>query len=218
VAVDQERFADRHEAGRALGDRLAERPRDGAVVLGLPRGGVVVAAEVAAVLHLPLDVLVVRKLGVPRQPELAMGAVATAGDAVETVRLGDVVAGAHVTGEVFEQVRQVQVRELLRRQAALRAGRPAPPLRGRPVLLVDDGLATGATMRAAVAAVRAAGVAAVTVAVPVGSPRAAEGLRPAVDELVCLRCPRWFRSVGQLYRDFAETGDDEVRAALRTGQ
>jgi putative phosphoribosyl transferase len=183
-------------------------------VLGLPRGGVVVAAEVARALNAPLDVLVVRKLGVPGQPELAMGAVAAAGKHVETVRVREIIDRAKVDEAAFADVRDSELRELRRREAAYRAGRPPLDLRGRQVLIVDDGLATGATARAAVAAVRAQGASWVGVAVPAGSPRAIGRLRPEVDELVCLRAPHGFSSVGRLYRDFAPTGDDEVRQAL----
>jgi putative phosphoribosyl transferase len=210
-------FADRRDAGRALAARLLRGARPAAVVLGLPRGGAVVAAEVAAALHAPLDVLVVRKLGVPGQPELAMGAVAAAGDHVETVRIEDRVTAARTDDQAFARVRDAEVAELHRREDAYRHGRPPPEVSGRCVILVDDGLATGATVRAAVAALRAQGAAAVTVAVPVGSPRAVRLLRPEVDELVCLRSPRDFTSVGRCYRDFAPTSDEEVRACLTPG-
>ena len=208
-------FADRRDAGRVLAACLAGAVRPGVFVLGLPRGGAVVAAEVAAVLAAPLDVLVVRKLGVPWQPELAMGAVAAAGDEVETIRIDDVVQEARIDDEVFSRIRDAEVAELHRRQLAYRDGRPPPDVRGRPVILVDDGLATGATMRAAVAAVRGEGVTAVTVAVPAGSPRAVHRLLGEADEVVCLRTPPDFGSVGRCYRDFAPTSDDEVRACLR---
>jgi predicted phosphoribosyltransferase len=210
------RFADRRAAGQALGERLsAEGGRGGdTVVLGLPRGGVLVAAGVAAALAAPLDVLVVRKLGLPWQPELAMGAIAAVGDAVETVRVSTVLAAAGVDPETFETVRQQELVELRRRESAYRDGRPAVPVAGRSVIVVDDGLATGATMRAAVVAVRAQGPSDVTAAVPVGSPTACSALADAVDELICLSAPRGFRAVGQAYADFTETSDAEVRAAL----
>ena len=208
------RFADRRAAGRALGERLAGAVSGDAVVLGLPRGGVVVAAEVASVLEVPLDVLVVRKLGLPWQPELAMGAIAGAGPTVETVRVDSVLATAAVAPAVFEEVRQRELTELRRRESAYRGGRPPVPLTGRPVVVVDDGLATGATMRAAVLAVRRQEPLGVTVAVPVGSPRACEDLAADVEEVLCLLAPNSFRAVGQAYADFAETTDEEVRAAL----
>jgi predicted phosphoribosyltransferase len=205
-------FADRKAAGRALGERLAAVPRDDVVVLGLPRGGVVVAAEVAARLGAPLDVLVVRKIGLPGRPELAMGAVAGLADALETVRTEDVAAG--VEPAAFERVRTAELQELRRREQAYRGGRPPVDVGDRPVVLADDGLATGATMRAAVAAAGRAGAGPLTVAVPVGSPRACARLRTEVDEVVCLWAPPAFRAVQQGYADFAPTSDDEVRAAL----
>jgi putative phosphoribosyl transferase len=175
---------------------------------------VLVAAEVAAALQAPLDVLVVRKLGLPWQPELAMGAIAAAGGAVETVRIAGVLATAQVGEETFAEVRGRELIELRRRDAAYRGDRPAVPLTGRDVVLVDDGLATGATMQAAVAAVRHQQPRRIVVAVPIGSPRACSSLEPDVDELVCLEAPRAFRAVGQGYADFGETSDDEVRAVL----
>ncbi len=209
------RFADRRAAGRALGERLVDDLKEtDAVVLGLPRGGVVVAAEVATALAAPLDVLVVRKLGLPWQPELAMGAIAAVGDAVETVRTEAVLAAVHVDEETFAAVRDEELVELRRRERAYRGDRPPIALAGRTVVLVDDGLATGSTMRAAVVAVRRSEPAGVVVAVPVGSPSACAALAPEVDDLVCLEAPRGFRAVGQAYADFTAIGDDEVRAAL----
>jgi putative phosphoribosyl transferase len=218
------RFADREDAGRALGARLAadrdarkdaekDGPRD-TVVLGLPRGGVIVAVEVAAALDAPLDVLVVRKLGLPWQPELAMGAIAAVGDVVETVRVPTVLDAAQVREESFDEVRRNELLELRRREAAYRDGRPALPVTGRSVVLVDDGLATGATMRAAVVAVRRQDPARVVVAVPIASPTALEALAAEADETVCLSAPRGFRAVGQGYEDFGQTVDEEVRRAL----
>ena len=210
------RFADRRAAGQALGERLSAEgiPRGDTVVLGLPRGGVLVAAGVAAALAAPLDVLVVRKLGLPWQPELAMGAIAAVGDAVETVRVGTVLAAAGVDPETFERVRQQELEELRRRETAYRDGRPPVAVAGTYVIVVDDGLATGATMRAAVVAVRRQAPLSITAAVPVGSPSACSALAEVVDDLVCLSTPRGFRAVGQAYRDFTETSDAEVRAAL----
>lgn len=210
-------FADRRDAGQSLARHLASVPGE-VVVLGLPRGGVIVAVEVASVLRVPLDVLVVRKLGLPGQPELAMGAIAAVGDRVETVCVDAVLDSAGVQPGAFEEVRRRELAEVRRREAAYRGGRPAVPLTGRSVVLVDDGLATGATMRAAVVAVRAQAPGRITVAVPVGSPRACEALIPEVDELHCLVSPRSFRAVGQAYQDFAATEDDEVRDALADGR
>ena len=210
------RYADRQAAGSALGERLsAAPPRPGdTVVLGLPRGGVLVAAGVARALGAPLDVLVVRKLGLPWQPELAMGAIAAVGDAVETVRVESVLAAANVDAETFEAVRERELQELRRREEAYRGGRSPVAVTGRTVVVVDDGLATGATMRAAVVAVRRQRPRAVLAAVPIGSPTACSALADDVDELVCLAAPARFRAVGQAYADFSETPDAEVRAAL----
>src|SRR3954454_17252165 len=212
-------FADRRDAGRALGAALVERLGEApaVVVLGLPRGGVVVAAEVAAALGAPLDVVAVRKLGLPWQPELAMGAIAAAGDAVEAVRTEQVLARADVDPESFEAVRRRELTELRRREQAYRGIRPPVPLTGRTVVVVDDGLATGATMRAAVAAVRRSHPARVLVAVPVGSPNTCKALATAVDDVVCLWAPASFSAVGQGYDEFGATSDDEVREALATG-
>jgi putative phosphoribosyl transferase len=209
-------FADRQQAGRELGAALAGRPAVGrpAVVLGLPRGGVVVAAEVAAVLDAPLDVVVVRKLGLPGQPELAMGAIAALAGALETVRTEDVLSRAGVDAATFAAVRGRELAELRRREAAYRAVRPEVPLAGRTAVLVDDGLATGATMRAAVAVVRHGGPAGVVVAVPAGAPVPCAAIGADVDDLVCLLSPRPFSSVGRSFVDFAPTGDDAVHALL----
>jgi predicted phosphoribosyltransferase len=208
------RFADRRDAGRVLGERLAAGHRGNVVVLGLPRGGVVVAAEVATALRAPLDVLVVRKLGLPWQPELAMGAIAAVGDDVETVRSRPVLDLVQVDEDAFAAVRERELTELRRREATYRGDRPAVPLTGRAVLLVDDGLATGSTMRAAVVAVRRSRPDRITVAVPIGSPTACAALAGEVDELVCLTAPAGFRAVGQGYDDFAATTDAEVAEAL----
>ncbi|UOY00996.1 phosphoribosyltransferase [Blastococcus sp. PRF04-17] len=214
--MSAQRFADRQAAGRALGERLATSLAGGSgvVVLGLPRGGVVVAAEVAGALGAALDVLVVRKLGLPWQPELAMGAIAAVGGAVETVRVDAVLRSAAVDDETFERVRARELAELRRREASYRGERAAADVQGRVVVVVDDGLATGATMRAAVVALRRQRPARLVAAVPVGSPSALAALRDDVDEVVCLSAPRSFRAVGQGYADFAETSDAEVRAAL----
>ena len=207
-------FADRRAAGRALGEHLAGQGLTDPLVLGLPRGGVVVAAEVAAALAAPLDVLVVRKLGLPGQPELAMGAIAAIGDVIQTVRVESVLAAVGVDAAVFEEVGRRELVELRRRESAYREDRLPVAVTARSVVLVDDGLATGATMHAAVVAVRAGAPAVVVVAVPVGSPRASAALEPLVDAVVCLVAPRSFRAVGQAYADFGQTTDDEVRAAL----
>ena len=206
------RFADRADAGRRLGQALVGRwPGQPVVVLGLPRGGVPVAAEVATALRAPLDVLVVRKLGVPWQPELAMGAVAGGG-----VRFVDpaVVRQLAVPADQVEAVTRRELAELERRERAYRGDRPPAPVAGRVVVLVDDGLATGASVRAAVQAVRAAGPARVVVAVPVGAPQGCRALREVADEVVCLEEPDRFVAVGAWYDDFGQTADDEVRRLL----
>ncbi|MCV2490436.1 phosphoribosyltransferase family protein [Geodermatophilus sp. YIM 151500] len=213
--MSAKRFADRREAGRLLARALTPPPPGPIVVLGLPRGGVVVAAEVADALDAPLDVLVVRKLGLPWQPELAMGAIAAVGDTVETVETEAVLSRVRIAYDTFAAVRDDELVELRRREEAYRGGRPPLDVAGRAVVLVDDGLATGSTMRAAVAAVRRQGPASLTVAVPVGSPRVCGELEPEVDRILCLEAPRSFRAVGQAYDDFGETSDDEVVAALR---
>ena len=207
-------FADRVDAGRHLAAALGHLAGTDVVVLGLPRGGVPVAAEVARALHAPLDVLVVRKLGLPWQPELAMGAVAGVGGSLEEVRNESVIRHSHVSDEVLAQVRTREVAELHRRESAYRGDRPPVDVRGRTVVVVDDGLATGSTMLAAVAAVHEQSPAAVVAAVPVGSRSTCARLRREVDEVVCVWTPIGFRAVGQAYDDFRATSDDEVRAAL----
>lgn len=208
----ERRFADRAEAGRALAQALeARRGAADTIVLGLPRGGLPVAYEVAVALDLPLDVLVVRKLGLPWQPELAMGAIASGGALVvndEVVRHLD---GRH---DAFEDVRRREQAELARRERDYRGDRPPLAMRGRTGILVDDGLATGATMEAAVRALRALGTLAVVVAVPVAAREARTRIAAVADEVVCLATPMLFSSVGQWYRDFGQTSDEEVRELL----
>ena len=211
------RYADRRDAGRVLAAALAGQADADALVLGLPRGGVVVAAEVAAALGAELDVLVVRKLGLPGHPELAMGAIAAVGDAVETVWVRRVLDRAAPDEADVAAVRDREAAELRRRTAAYRGDRPAPGVAGRHVLLVDDGLATGATMRVAVQALRASRPGRLTVAVPIGPPEVVAELSADVDALVCPAAPADFRSVGQAYADFGETSDVEVADALRRG-
>ncbi len=205
-------FQDRADAGRKLAGRLSRYAgRDDVIVLGLPRGGVPVAYEVARVLGAPLDVCVVRKLGVPGHEELAMGAISFGGvrvlnpTAVETLGIGE---------ELLDAVTRRELRELERRQLAYRGGRPPPDITGRTVLLVDDGLATGSTMQAAVSAVRGLRPASVVVAVPVAAPDICRGFRALADDVVCVDTPRPFFGVGLWYRDFSQTSDDEVKALL----
>lgn len=206
-------FADRADAGRRLGAALTTeyRGRSDTLVLGLPRGGVVVAAEVARVLDLPMDALVVRKVGVPGFPELALGAVVADGDPVlnpEVLRAEGL--GSEVVARLVEAERAVCVE----REARYRAGRPPLDVEGRTVLIVDDGLATGATMRAAVAALRPQRPAAIVVAVPVGPRETLELLEREADRVVCLERPLMFRAVGWAFDDFEQTTDAEVVAAL----
>lgn len=185
--------------------------RGDVIVLGLARGGVVVAGEVAAALDAPLDVMVVRKLGVPRQEELAMGAVASGGVLVLNEAM---VRRLGIAREAVDAAIGVERRELARRELAYRGDRPPPELDGRIVLLVDDGLATGSTMLAAVAAVRRARPAGVIVAAPVGALETCEALRGEADRVVCAITPDPFVGVGMWYEDFRQTSDDEVRGAL----
>jgi erythromycin esterase-like protein/predicted phosphoribosyltransferase len=207
------RFRDRTEAGRLLAEPLRTYAgRDDVVVLALPRGGVPVAYEVARALDAPLDVYLVRKLGVPGHEEMAMGAIASGGTRVLNKH---VIEGLNVPREWIEAVDAKERRELERREQLYRGGQPPPDVAGRTVILVDDGLATGSTMLAAVQAVRQDEPAKVVVAVPVGDPQVCEGLRAVADEVVCLNTPQPLRSVGAWYEDFSQTGDDEVRELLQ---
>lgn len=209
------RFRDRTDAGRELAARLAHlRGEPGVLVLALPRGGVPIAYEVARALHAPLDVFLVRKLGVPGHEELAMGAIAAGG-----VRIlnPDVVRMARVTEAQIAATAAEEQRELERRDREYRGGRPEPEVRGRVVVLVDDGLATGATMRAAATALRALGPRRLVVAVPVGARETCEAFRGEVDEVVCAFTPEPFYGVGVWYEDFSQTTDAEVRDLLERG-
>ncbi|MGZ4303024.1 MAG: phosphoribosyltransferase [Gaiellaceae bacterium] len=207
------RFRDRAHAGRVLARALlAYAGRDDVVVLALPRGGVPVAAELARALGAQLDVFVVRKLGLPGHEELAMGAVAPGGVLVLDDRL---VRGLGIPDEVLQETVEKELRELERREAAYRAGRPPLDLEGKTVILVDDGLATGATMRAAALALRKVKPARVVVAVPVASAETCDEFRADVDEIVCALTPSPFHAVGLWYDDFSQTSDEEVRELLR---
>jgi predicted phosphoribosyltransferase len=205
-------FANRAEAGQLLAEKLLDYAgRDDAIVLGLPRGGVPVAFEVAQRLRVPLDVFIVRKLGVPGFEELALGAIASGGVRVLNE---DVARALPHAEEAIESVTARETAELERREQSYRDGRPAPELHGRTVILVDDGLATGATMRAAVEALRRRDVAKIVVAAPVGAPETCRELQDEVDDIVCALTPDYFQAVGQYYEDFAQTSDEEVRELL----
>jgi len=207
-------FRDRREAGRALVEELASyRDKDGVLVFGLARGGVPVAWEVAAALHAPLDVFLVRKLGVPRWSELAMGALASGGGVVMN---DNVVSSLHITDDQVREVIASETAELARREQAYRGGRPFPDPRGKIVILVDDGIATGASMLAAVRALRAAGPQSIVVAVPVGPESTCRELAQEADDVVCATMPPGFEAVGQVYADFHQVSDDEVRELLNT--
>ncbi len=205
-------FQDRSEAGRTLAQRLGEYAgRDDVLVLALPRGGVPVGYEIAQALRLPLDVFVVRKLGTPGQPELAMGAIASGG---VTVINHDVVDALGIPDAMVRQAAETEQQELARRERQYRGDRPPLDARGRTAILVDDGLATGSSMRAAAAALRRMGAARIVVAVPVAAPATCDHLRAEVDEVVCAATPEPFLAVGQWYRDFSQTTEEEVRDLL----
>jgi predicted phosphoribosyltransferase len=209
-------FRDRTEAGQLLAEQLtAYAGRPDVLVLALPRGGVPVASEVARALGAPLDVFVVRKLGVPGHEELAMGAIASGGVCLLN---DDVVQALHIPRQVIKAVAARELRELERRERAYRGDRPAPEVRGRTVILVDDGLATGSTMRAAVAALRRLGPARIVVAVPTAAPATCEEFRHEADECVCDITPDPFYAVGLWYEDFSQTTDDEVRELLERAE
>lgn len=201
------RFADRDDAGRRLSEALAHYRGCDAVVLGLPRGGVPVAARVAAALDAPLDVIIVRKLGVPGQPELAMGAV---GEGGVTVLNDDVLRIAGVTTAQVDRAAARERAEVEQRAQRFRGGKDHIPLEGRVAIVVDDGVATGATARAACRVARAHGAAQVVLAVPVGAPDTLAGMQDVADEVVCLHSPGSFWAVGAYYRDFEQVPDDEV--------
>lgn len=208
----QGRFQDREEAGRALATRLerfAKQP--GLIVLGLPRGGVPVAAEVAKALGAPLDVFIVRKLGVPGHRELAMGAIASGGTQVLNT---EVVEMLGISRQAIGAVAEEELKELERREREYRGARPLPDLRNATVILVDDGVATGSTMMAGIAALRKMGPAALVAAAPVMSRQAKAALTRAADACECVSTPEPFHGVGMWYEDFSQTTDEEVRNLL----
>jgi predicted phosphoribosyltransferase len=205
-------FRDRREAGRLLAGRLgAYAGRDDVLVLGLPRGGVPVAFEVAAALDAPLDLFLVRKLGLPGHEELALGAIAGGGTRVLNKQLVD---RLELPAEWIEAIDAKERRELERRERAYRGDRPPPDVAGRTVILVDDGLATGSTMLAAVSALRTQGPERIVVAVPVADPGVCATVGREADEAICLLTPQQLHAVGAWYEDFSQTGDDEVRELL----
>ncbi|HUL02156.1 MAG TPA: phosphoribosyltransferase family protein [Gemmatimonadales bacterium] len=205
-------FRDRADAGARLAQRLTAYRGINALVLGIPRGGVVVAAELARQLGAELDVIVARKLGSPVSAELAIGAVtANGGRFLNT----DVIEHLDVSEAYLDAVTKRERAEARRREGLFRGARPAPVVAGRTVILVDDGLATGATMRAAARSLRQSGVGRLVVAVPVGSREACAALRAEADELVCLHAPEDFGAVGAYYEDFSQTEDEEVQRLLR---
>jgi predicted phosphoribosyltransferase len=206
------RFRDRREAGRVLAEELTSYANQPDVlILALPRGGVPVGCELARALRVPLDVFLVRKLGVPGHEELAMGAVATGGVRVLN---DDVVEPLGIPEYVIEAETAQELEELRRRERLYRGGRPAPDVHGRTVILVDDGLATGATMRAAIQALRQQQPGRIVVAVPTAAPDTCEALRSKADKVICAMTPEPFFAVGHWYDDFTQTTDDEVRRLL----
>ena len=202
------RFSDRSEAGQQLAARLESyADRDDVLVLGLPRGGVPVAYEIAKALHLPLDICLVRKLGVPGQVELAMGAIAS--DEILVLNQ-DVLRSLHIPDSAVLEVAAVEKQELERRDRLYRGDRPALPICDRTVILVDDGIATGSTLRAAIAILRQQKPAQIVIAVPVAPPTSCEALEALVDKVICLITPDRLNSIGQWYHDFSQTTDAEV--------
>ena len=209
-------FRDRRDGGRALAHVLsayAERPD--VVVLALPRGGVPVGYEVARALHVPLDVYIVRKLGVPGHEEYAMGAIASGGVRVLNEKIVQLLG---IPDDAVEAVARAEQRELERRERQYREGRPPLDVRGRTVILVDDGLATGATMLAAVKALQAEQAERIVVAVPTAAPQTCEDMRHEADEVICATTPEPFHAVGLWYRDFDQTSDEEVHELLAQAQ
>lgn len=206
-------FKDRKDAGKQLAERLTlYRDKADVIVLGLPRGGVTVAYEIARVLHCPLDILIVRKIGFPGDPELAVGAVSETGSVVFNE---DIVSRYRVSREYLERETARQKEEIARRITLYRGGSGVPNLAGKTVILVDDGVATGATAKAAISTLKQEQIAKLVVALPVATQEAQRNIAPLVDEWVCLQTPAGFRAVGQYYSDFSQVEDQEVVAMLK---
>ena len=206
-------FHDRKDAGEQLARALQKFRKDGPVVIALPRGGVPVGVEVARALDAPLELLIVRKIGVPRQPELAMGAIVD-GDEPVVFRNEHVIAMAKVSEAEFAAIRDRELAEIDRRRQRYLAERPFPPLADRTVIVVDDGIATGATVRVAIRALRVRHPRRIVVAVPVASPDVVQTLRGEADEVICLETHEAFGAIGLYYADFGQVEDDEVLRAL----
>jgi putative phosphoribosyl transferase len=205
-------FEDRTQAGRLLGEALADyAKRPDVIVLALPRGGVPVGLEVARMIDAPLDIMLVRKLGTPGQEELAMGAIASGGVCVLNP---DIVAVIDISQEAIEAVAATERQELERRERAYRGNKPPPAVENHCIILVDDGLATGASMLAAVSALRQRKPASIVVAIPVAPPDTVQRLKQEADDVVCLATPEPFSAVGRWYREFSQTSDDEVTSLL----
>ena len=205
-------FSDRVEAGRRLASELRDFEGKNAIVLAIPRGGVVVGYEIAKALSLPLDVIIPRKIGAPDNPELAIGAMTEDGTIILDKKL---VSYLGVPSGYIEEESRQQKHEIERRLKMYRQGEPYPNLKGMEVILVDDGIATGSTMKAALASVKSRGAKTVTVAVPVGPPETIQELKRLADRVVCPYTPEYFGAIGQFYRDFDQTSDEEVIELLR---
>lgn len=206
-------FSDRRDAGRKLAQRLiAYARRTDVIVLALPRGGVPVAYEVALALHAPLDIFIVRKLGLPGHEELAIGAIGSGGVRVLN---HDIVQYLNIPNELIEAVAKREIQELERREREYRGNRPPVDVKDRTVILIDDGLATGASMRAAVAGLRTLNPAQIVVAVPTAAPETCEAMEPEVDQMICATTPEPFYGVSRWYEDFSQTTDEEVRMLLQ---
>jgi putative phosphoribosyl transferase len=208
-------FRDRGDAGRQLADRLARYRDEDPLILALPRGGVPVGYEISRALHAPLDIFIVRKLGAPGRPEFGIGAVAQGGVRILNERAAQVLS---VSEDYIERVMEREKKEIECRLRFLRGDCPEPEIQGRTAILVDDGLATGVTARAAIEALRHRSPHCLVLAVPVCAPQAAEALRLEVDDLVCLKCPSDFLAVGLWYQDFEQVDDEEVIALLKSAR